>query len=363
MKHGHRLQRLAAATLALSLLLTACGDSGDTGDTGGDTGGDDGGDASGDDGGDDGEAPSSDLRFVNVVKLIGVGWFDRMEEGIAKFNSETGIDATQTGADDASPEKQVGIVEDLIAQGVDAITVVPNSPEALEGVFARARGEGIIIVTHEAGSQRETDADIEAFDNFAYGATIMDNLAECMGEEGEYAAFVGQVTAESHMQWVQGGLDRAAEAYPDITRVAEPLESLENADEAYEQTKQLLLANPNLKGIQGSASTDVVGAGRAIEELGLEDQVCVMGTSIPSLVGNFLETGAIDKIFFWDPALAGEAMMRIAQILVDGGEITEGTDLGLTGYESLTQSPDVPTTWFGNAWVIVDADNAAEYPF
>jgi simple sugar transport system substrate-binding protein len=372
MMRGRRWHRLAAATIASAMVLTACGGADDAAepDAGGDeaaAGGEDaaGGDDEGGDAGDaeGGEAPSSDLRFVNVVKLIGVGWFDRMEEGIDQFASETGIDATQTGADDASPEKQVGIVEDLIAQGVDAITVVPNSPEALEGVFSRARSEGIVIVTHEAGSQQETDADIEAFDNFAYGATIMDNLAECMGEEGEYAAFVGQVTAESHMQWVQGAFDHAAENYPDITRVAEPLESLENADEAYEQTKQLMVANPNLKGIQGSASTDVVGAGRAIEELGLEDQVCVMGTSIPSLVGNFLETGAIDKIFFWDPALAGEAMMRIAQILVEGGEITEGTDLGLTGYESLTQSPDLPTTWFGNAWVIVDADNAADYPF
>jgi simple sugar transport system substrate-binding protein len=356
MIYGRRFHRVAAATIGSALLLTACG-GGDTAEEAAPAPTEEEPDA------DAGEEPAGDLRFVNVVKLVGVGWFDRMEEGIAKFAGESSIDATQTGADDASPEKQVGIIEDLIAQGVDAITVVPNSPEALEGVFARARQEGIIIVTHEAGSQKETDADIEAFDNSAYGATIMDNLAECMGGEGEYAAFVGQVTAESHMQWVQGAFDRAAEEYPNITRVAEPLESLENADEAYEKTKQLLLANPDLKGIQGSASTDVVGAGRAIEELGLEDQVCVMGTSIPSLVGNFLETGAIDKIFFWDPALAGEAMMRIAQLLVSGETLSEGTDLGLTGYESLTQSPDVETTWFGNAWVIVDKDNAADYPF
>lgn len=306
---------------------------------------------------------ASDLRFVNVVKLTGVGWFDRMDEGIVAFASDSGIDATQTGADDASPEKQVRLVEDLIAQGVDAITVVPNSPESLEGVFQKARDAGIVVVTHEAASQKNTDADIEAFDNTAYGETIMDNLAECMGNEGEYAAFVGQVTAESHMQWVAGALAKAAADYPDVVRVEDPLESKEDADIAYEQTKELMKKYPNLKGIQGSSAVDVAGIGRAMEELGLEDSVCVMGTSIPSIAGKFLDSGAVDKIFFWDPALAGQAMLKIAEKLVNGEELSSGMDLGLDGYDSVQQSPDVPTTWYGSAWVIVDKDNAADYPF
>ncbi len=344
--------KIGVALAATALVLSACAGGGatDTASTDSSTSG--------------GEtAASSDLRFVNVVKLIGVGWFDRMDEGIVAFASDSGIDATQTGADDASPEKQVRLVEDLIAQGVDAITVVPNSPESLEGVFQKARDAGIVVVTHEAASQKNTDADIEAFDNTAYGETIMDNLAECMGNEGQYAAFVGQVTAESHMQWVAGALAQAEANYPDVVRVEDPLESKEDADIAYEQTKELLKKYPDLKGIQGSSAVDVVGIGRAVEELGLNDSVCVMGTSIPSLAGKFLDTGAIDKIFFWDPALAGQAMMKIAQMLVNGEELSSGMDLGLEGYESVQQSPDVPTTWYGSAWVIVDKDNAADYPF
>ena len=309
------------------------------------------------------DAASSDLRFVNVVKLTGVGWFDRMEEGIVAFAEETSIDATQTGADDASPEKQVRIIEDLIAQGVSAITVVPNSPESLEGVFQKARDAGIVIVTHEASAQKNTDADIEAFDNAAYGATIMDNLAECMGGEGEYVAFVGQVTAASHMEWVAGGLAKAQADYPGIVRMEDPLESKEDANVAYEQTKELLKKYPNLKGIQGSSANDVVGVGQAIEELGLQDSVCVMGTSLPSMAGKYLETGAIDKIFFWDPALAGQAMMKIAQMLVNGEALSSGMDLGLVGYDNVQQSADVETTWYGTAWVIVDKNNVGDFPF
>src|SRR3712207_8134337 len=86
-----------------------------------------------------GSAAPEDMRFVNVVKLVGVGWFDRMEVGIDEFAEETGIDATQTGADDASPEKQVKVIQDLIAQRPTAITVVPNSPESLEATLKIGR--------------------------------------------------------------------------------------------------------------------------------------------------------------------------------------------------------------------------------
>lgn len=306
---------------------------------------------------------AAEKRYVNVVKLIGVGWFDRMEIGIKAWGAANKIDATQTGAVDASPEKQVKIIEDLIAQKVTAITVVPNSPASLEGVFAKARDAGIKIVTHEASSQKNADADIEAFDNTAYGAMIMDNLATCMGKSGTYAAFVGQVTAESHMEWVAGALARAKAKYPKITRVAAPFESTENSDVAYTKTKELLKKYPKLKGLQGSAATDVIGIGRAVDELGLSKKICVMGTSLPSMAAKYLKTGAVDKVMVWDPSLAGQAMMKIADLLVSGTTLKAGQNLGLTGYKSLQQSKTTPTTWYGNAWIIVDKKNLTKYPF
>ena len=66
------------------------------------------------------------IRIVTVVKRTGIGWFERMEEGIKQFAAQTGVDATMTGPDDADPQKQVEIIRKLIAEKPDAITVVPN---------------------------------------------------------------------------------------------------------------------------------------------------------------------------------------------------------------------------------------------
>lgn len=306
---------------------------------------------------------AEDGAMVTVVKISGVGWFDRMEVGVKEFAEETGIDARQEGADDASPEKQIQIIQDLIAQSPAAITVVPNSPEALESVLKQARDQGIIVVAHEAAGIKNADIDIEAFDNRAYGAKIMDNLAECMDDSGQYVSFVGGLTAKTHMDWVGGAYDQQQAEYPDLTRVEEPVESKEDENVAYQRAKELLAKYPDIKGFQGSAGTDVAGIARAVQEAGLEDQVCVMGTSIPSVAKKYIVDGSIDKIFFWDPAMAGKAQLKIAQLLVDGEKITDGTDLGIEGYNSLKKLDGFDNVYVGDAAVIVDKDNVDDYDF
>ncbi len=303
------------------------------------------------------------MRIVTVVKLLGVGWFDRMETGIKEYAAATGINATMTGADDASPEKQIKIIQDLIPQKPTAITVVPNSPQSLEGVLKQAMDAGIVVVTHEASNQVSTNIDIEGFNNAAYGAHIADNLAKCMGESGKYVAFVGHLTAQSHMEWVKGAFDEMAAKFPKITRVSDPIEGLEDQNVAYQKTKELLAKFPDIKGFEGSAATDVVGIGRAIQEAGLQDKTCVMGTSIPSLVSKYLPDGSVDNIFFWDPALAGKAQDILATMLANHQEITPGLNLGLTGYEAIQPIQGTPHAWAGSAWVDVDKSNASQYPF
>ena len=304
---------------------------------------------------------SADRRYVVSVKLIGVGWFDNMEKGITEWAGDNGIDATMTGAVDASPEKQSKMVEDLIAQKVTGIGIVPNDVASIDGVIQKAKDAGIFVVTHEAGGTKNADANIEAFNNAAYGAEIMDNLATCMGDAGKYVAFVGTLTNGSHNEWVAGAKAQLDAKYPNIKRVVDPVESKEDADVAYNKTKELLKKYPKLKGFQGSSANDVVGIGRAVEELGLADKVCVMGTSIPSMTNKLLATGAIDKIFLWDSALAGKAMLSMLQILVDGGKIEAGLNLGVPGYESITVSSSNPKSFEGAAWLVLDKDTASQY--
>jgi simple sugar transport system substrate-binding protein len=295
-----------------------------------------------------------------VVKISGIQWFNRMEEGVNRFAEETGHNAYQVGPAQADAQLQVQLIEDMIAQGADAITVVPFAPEAVEPVLKRAMEQDIVVITHEAADIENADYDIEAFSNAAYGEQIMQKLAECMGEEGEYAVFVGSLTSKSHNEWVDAAIAYQEENYPNMTLVGDKNETFDDQQQAYAKTQELLRTYPDLKGFQGSASTDVAGVGLAIEERGMEDATCVMGTSLPSISSQYLETGAVDRIFFWDPALAGYAMNELAVRLLNGEEVGDGLDLGIEGYGDLSLEGKV---FYGQAWVEVTADNMDEYSF
>lgn len=305
-------------------------------------------------------AAAQEKSIATVVKIAGIQWFNRMEEGVKQYAADTGTNAFQVGPAQADPQQQAALLEDMIAQGVNAIAVVPMSPEAIEPVLKRAMDAGIVVISHEAASQQNVNYDIEAFRNEDFGANLMEQMATCMGGEGEYAVFVGSLTSQTHNQWVDGAIAYQKEKYPNMVLVGDKNETFDDQQKAYEKAQEVLRAFPNVKGLQGSASTDVAGIGLAIEERGTADATCVFGTSLPSIAGQYLETGAVDGIGFWDPSVAGYAMNKLATMVMNGEAVTDGMDLGLAGYEAVKLDGKVI---YGQAWVNVNKANMAEYPF
>jgi simple sugar transport system substrate-binding protein len=311
------------------------------------------------------DAGRKDTRYTiaTVVKLDGIAWFDRMKEGIKRLATETGHRCYQLGPSQADAALQVQIIEDLIAQGVDAICVVPFSVEAVEPVLKKARDRGIVVVCHEASNQVNADAIIEAFDNAAYGAHLMDHLARFMGEQGEYAVFVGSLTSKSHNEWIDAAIARQRQKYPEMTLVTQRIEEYDNQNIAYEKTKELIKAYPHLRGIQGSASTTAAGAGLAVEEKGLQDKIAVIGTGLVSQCGPYLKGGGAKLISFWDPADAGYVMNKLALMLLEHKALSDGMDLGAEGYHAVRRDPEKPNLFYGSAWVDVTKDNMDKYDF
>jgi simple sugar transport system substrate-binding protein len=296
-----------------------------------------------------------------VVKTAGINWFVRMEEGVLEFARTAGVRAFQQGPEKADGALQVRIIEDLIAQKVDALCVVPMSPKTLEPVLKRAMDAGIVVVTHEAPGQENMHADIEAFDNAAYGGLLMDRLAAAMGGKGAYAVFVGSLTSETHNQWVDGAIARQRVKYPEMLLIGGKNETYDDSAKAYEKAKEILKAHPEVRGFLGSASTDAAGVGQALEDMGLHDKVSFAGTSLPSICGKLLDTGAVDAIGFWDPKDAGRALCAAALRLIRGEKLVEGVDLGVPGYGRMNERK--PRVWYGEAYVIADRTNREKYAF
>lgn len=304
-------------------------------------------------------------NITTVVKVTGENWFIRMNEGVDAFGKDNPeLSVSQIGPAKADAAQQSRIIEDLVARDVSAIAVVPMDPSALEGVLRRAQQRGIKVIAHEGSTIVNADADIEAFDNAAFGRRINEGLAECMGKKGKWTTFVGSLGSLTHNQWVDAGAENAKQ-YPEMELVSAKNESFNDANRAYEKAKEILRLHPDIKGFQGSSAIDVIGIGRAVEEAGLQGKICVYGLGLPKDSGPYLKSGAVNRIYFWDPKDAGYVMNVVSKMVLDGKPITDGMDLGVPGYNAVkvTKGPGKGILIQGQAWVDVGKDDFAKYPF
>ncbi|SFD16350.1 autoinducer 2 ABC transporter substrate-binding protein [Tropicimonas isoalkanivorans] len=312
------------------------------------------------------DSVGKEYSIATVVKVDGIAWFDRMRDGVKQFGDDTGHDTWMVGPSQADAAAQVQIIENLIAQGVDAITVVPFSVEAVEPVLKKARDRGIVVIAHEASNIQNADYILEAFDNHAYGAKLMEVLGGYMNGEGQYAATVGSLTSKSQNEWIDGAIAYQEEHFPDMELVTDRLETYDDANTDYNKLKETLTTYPDLKGIVGGPMPTSAGAGRLVAERGLQDKLFFSGTGLVSVAGEYLANGDIQYIQFWDPAVAGYAMNMLAVMALDdkAEDIKPGLDLGLPGYTDLSQPEDATTNiFYGQGWVGVTSENMDQYDF
>ncbi|MDD3172728.1 MAG: autoinducer 2 ABC transporter substrate-binding protein [Herbinix sp.] len=308
----------------------------------------------------------SEWTIAVIVKDATSDWFKRMQVGVDDFGNKMAVNVIQKGPASADAASQVQLVEDMMNQGVDALCIIPIDPGALESVLEEAMNRGIVVVSHEASNLKNTLYDVEAFTAESFGETMMDQLAQAMGKKGKYAQMVAYTTSTTHMEYSNAEHNFQVENYPDMSLINDTVpsaESEEKVDTAYSKAKEILKANTDLAGFTGAASVDILGEAQAVEELGLSDQVSIVGVGTPNACKEYVHNGTISAVCLWDPALAGFAMCDVAYKILSGEEVGNGSDLECEGYNSVSLKEGINRCLLGNAPLILKDDNIDNYDF
>ena len=246
-------------------------------------------------------AAEDEYTIAFIAKLATSNWGQRQGMGPTNFMEDNpNVTVIYDGPETVDSASQIAVVQNYIAQGVDAIVVVPLDIGAMEPTLQEAREEGIVVITHEAASCTQMDYDVEAVANNEFGATAMRLLAEQIEEAygadaaGRVIYMVGVFTNGSHNEWADAGEAYAAENTDFI--VGERVQSGETIDGAYNMMVELIKAYPDLLGIVGSSSADIPGICNAIDEAGLSGQILVSGLGIPSNVAQYLDSGRAENL-------------------------------------------------------------------
>ena len=265
-----------------------------------------------------GAAIADDNPTIGVVaKIGGIPWFNAMESGIEEKAEELGVDGFMVGPTSADPALQVRAIEDMIAQGVDVIGVVPNDAQVLEPVLARAREQGIIVLTHESPDQQNVDWNFELASAQGFGEAYGARLAELMDGSGQYAVFVGGLSVPLHNAWADAAIEYIEDNHPDMSVVGDRYGVAEDVDASRRTALDLMRANEDLGGILAFGSQGPIGAARAVAERRLSGEVVVLGPFSPGQGRRLLHDGVLSGGFMWNPKQAGEVFVTLGNIIVD----------------------------------------------
>ncbi|WP_265502499.1 sugar ABC transporter substrate-binding protein [Paracoccus beibuensis] len=212
--------------------------------------------------------------------------------------------------DDLSAEAVVAGIEAALVQRYDGIVVVPIF-DGTARIINEAVAEGTPVITIVAeGAQPSDRMAFIGQDAGAAGAQIGEYIAERMDGQGKLGVITGYFGATQHQARMDGAVNYLAQNAPEIEIVG-PFENRDKAEAAYSLVQDMVTANPDLKMVYVTAGGPF-GAAKAVQDLGLNGQVGVVGFDHTPENTAYLSTGEMVGLLDQAPfqqAFDGSVMM------------------------------------------------------
>lgn len=262
-------------------------------------------------------------RIALVVKALGIGFFEAAAEGAQEAAAELGnVEVIYTGPTDTTAEGQIEVINSLIAQGVDAIAISANDPDAVAPALKRAMDRGITVISWDSGvSQEGRMMHLNPSSTELIGNTIIKLAADHMPDGGQVAILSASATATNQNAWIA-----AAEAvlpnYEGIELVA-TVYGDDLSDKSYREAQGLMASYPDLKAIIAPTTVGILASCQAVSDAGKIGEINVTGLGLPSEMAGCVESGATKSFAIWNPIDLGYSATMIAHALASGAATAE----------------------------------------
>ena len=309
-------RRLWVLLAVLAVVLAACGGDDDSTDT---TGGAEGTGA-------DTTAGAEGTGASGEGLVVGVSWNNYNEERWAKADEpaiqaaleEAGAEYISTDAG-SSAEQQLADVENLIAEGADALIILAQDGTAILPAVQSAIEQGIPVIAYDRLIE-DPGAFYLTFDNVEVGRMQARAILEAV-PEGNYVFIKGN-QADANADFLFGGQMEVLQESIDSGAIVNVGESYtDNWDPAIAQTNMEQFLTDNDNDVQAVvASNDGMAGGvvAALEAQGLAGQVPVSGQDGDAAALNRVALGT-QTVSVWKNAYAlGQAAGEIAVQLAGG---------------------------------------------
>ena len=277
----------------------------------------------------------AEVKIALVAKSLGNGFFEAANVGAQEAAKELGdVKVIYTGPTTTTAEAQIEVLNGLIAQGVDAIAISANDPDALVPVLKKAMQRGIKVVSWDSGvAPAGRQIHLTPSNNELIGEINVkladDALKALNAEKGDIAILSATPTSTNQNTWI-AEMKKVLPKYPGINLVTVAYGD-DLSDKSYRETLGLLKTYPDLKVIVSPSSVGIVAAAQAVKDQGKIGKVYVTGLGLPSEMAGAVKSGASKNFAIWNPIDLGYAATYLANDLVKGTATKTEADMGRMG--------------------------------
>lgn len=222
-------------------------------------------------------------KVALVMKSLANEFFQTMAEGAKKHQAAHAADyelIVNGIKNETDLTEQVGLVEQMVSQGVQAIVIAPADSKALVTVLKRAKDAGVLVINIDnkldADTLKQAGLAIPFVgpDNRAGAKAVGEVLAKKLKAGDEVAIIEGVMTAFNSQQRRAGFADAMQAAGMKILGTQSGQWEMEKANAI---ATGMLAANPNLKALLCANDNMALGAAAAVQAAGKSGKVDIVG--------------------------------------------------------------------------------------
>ena len=256
-------------------------------------------------------------KVVLVAKSTQTEFWLSVFAGAQAAAAEYNVELTTMGPEtEEDYETQNQMVAEAVAEGAEALVFSAIDYENNAAAVDAAGQAGVKIVSIDSGVDSDQVGTYIGTDNYAAGRMAAQAALE--GVEGELVVgLVNYDESTANGQERERGV-RDALTESGRARVAASVTTLVEAGRAQTDTADLLRNNPEINAVIAFNEPTSVGAARAVAELGLSDEVFLVGFDSNVATIDGLQEGSVDALIVQNPYAMGYLGVESAYQLLSG---------------------------------------------
>jgi ribose transport system substrate-binding protein len=237
-----------------------------------------------------------------------------VQAGALAAGEKLGVNVLWNGpAQETEYDRQIEIVDSMIARHVDGLAVAAAERKALVQSIDRAVSLGIPVAVFDSGVDSTNYLTFIATNNYDAGQMGARELAKLLHGKGNVAIIMHEPGSASTMDRERGFEDLMAKDFPGINLVARQYGHSDRS-KARSAAENILAAHPELDGMFASSEPSSVGAALAIKSRGLGGKIQFVAFDSTESMIEDLKAGVIGAMVVQDPFKMG---FEAVKVLVD----------------------------------------------